>query len=401
MPSHYWAKFWIEILDDPKMGRLPDRLWRRAGECFLLAKEQNEGGYLPSLANMAWRLRLTEGELAADLEALAAEGIEIVQLKPDGRWFVRNSAKRQASASDAERMRRHRNRQRKDQYADERNGYSDDNGDEDVTDTVTTRNTETEAETEAETETDLPGADAPEIFPQTANPQSISNDKTDPGARPDASTGDYLGDVGKHCASGTSWTVPAAAGGRDSYADGPLRAFCGLVGMPLDSLTDKKRGQWVAGLRRVAEQWRIPAGTLADCIAALSESEFGFKAYSTPYQESFVSDVAILIGRALQGEPLIRTKEQANRSPPRGGKVKRREHEPCSDAERQQAWQQHGEQMLIWVQARRDEVPGINVTMLDGRLASDFGLGEQAAQALMEAFLVHEACRLEPVKAPD
>jgi len=182
----------------------------------------------------------------------------------------------------------------------------------------------------------FPGADAPENFPPTDNPDSISNDQPGPGKRGNASTGDYLGDLRQHCAPGASWTVPPEAGGRDSCADGPLKAFCGLVGMPLDSLTDKKRGQWVAELRRAAEQWQIPAEILTTCIEALPESEYAFKAYSTPYQESFKNDLAILIGRALQGESLVRTKKKQGRaSPKRGGG--RREYEPCSDAERQQA----------------------------------------------------------------
>jgi hypothetical protein len=44
MTKRIWVKLYIEILDDPKMGRLTNHLWRRAVELFLLAdKESVEG----------------------------------------------------------------------------------------------------------------------------------------------------------------------------------------------------------------------------------------------------------------------------------------------------------------------------------------------------------------------
>ena len=74
MASYYWAKFYIEILDDPKMGRLPDRLWRRTCELILLAKERAIDGSLPPLHDMAWRLRLPEDGGAAN-KALVVSAI--------------------------------------------------------------------------------------------------------------------------------------------------------------------------------------------------------------------------------------------------------------------------------------------------------------------------------------
>jgi hypothetical protein len=32
--NHRWIKLYLEILDDPKMGKLPDWCWRRAIELF-------------------------------------------------------------------------------------------------------------------------------------------------------------------------------------------------------------------------------------------------------------------------------------------------------------------------------------------------------------------------------
>ena len=37
MASRYWIKLYHEILEDPKMGRLSDRQFRRVIELFLLA----------------------------------------------------------------------------------------------------------------------------------------------------------------------------------------------------------------------------------------------------------------------------------------------------------------------------------------------------------------------------
>ena len=39
MKTRIWIKLYLEILDDPKMDLLPDWLWRRAIELFLLAGE--------------------------------------------------------------------------------------------------------------------------------------------------------------------------------------------------------------------------------------------------------------------------------------------------------------------------------------------------------------------------
>jgi hypothetical protein len=43
----------IEILDDPKMGCLPNHLWRRAVELFLLAGREGNDGALPPIEEMA------------------------------------------------------------------------------------------------------------------------------------------------------------------------------------------------------------------------------------------------------------------------------------------------------------------------------------------------------------
>ena len=124
-----WIKFYTEILHDPKMGRLTDRLWRRVGEIFLLAQEHNAGGYLPELPDMAWTLRTTCDALFEDLEALAAPGLEIVK-RVDGQWFVTNFASRQDADSNAERQKRYRERKQKATY------YGNDNVTNEVTNSI-------------------------------------------------------------------------------------------------------------------------------------------------------------------------------------------------------------------------------------------------------------------------
>lgn len=100
--AYRWFKAYIEFLHDPKMARLPDRLWRRAWEMFGFAREAGGSGELPAVADMAWTLHMGEDELEADLAELAAMPRPIVQRKGDG-WFVTNFAKRQAPETSSER----------------------------------------------------------------------------------------------------------------------------------------------------------------------------------------------------------------------------------------------------------------------------------------------------------
>jgi len=105
--SNYWLKLYIEILDDPKIGPLPDYLWRRWIEILLIAKEHDKGGLLPPVSAMAWRLRADEGRLTKDLRALSQIGV--VTLSEPG-WFIPAFAERQAASPDKERAREYRKR---------------------------------------------------------------------------------------------------------------------------------------------------------------------------------------------------------------------------------------------------------------------------------------------------
>jgi|YNPMSStandDraft_1061717.scaffolds.fasta_scaffold00175_38 hypothetical protein len=113
----YWIKLYHEILDDPKIATLPDRLWRRTIELFLIAGRNGETGELPDVKQMAWILRLKEEELEADLEEIAKTGI-IAYDEEEGYWYVVNFVKRQAPLSNTDRSRRYRESQRKAQYGE-------------------------------------------------------------------------------------------------------------------------------------------------------------------------------------------------------------------------------------------------------------------------------------------
>ena len=116
MPAYYWIKLWIDLLDDYRMASLPDHLWRRAIEMFLLARTGGGDGYLPPIHEVAWKLRISPDTLEADLaeleELTSRDGRHGIIQHIDGAWFVTNFAKRQAGVSDKERQRRKRERDR-------------------------------------------------------------------------------------------------------------------------------------------------------------------------------------------------------------------------------------------------------------------------------------------------
>ena len=108
MSTRFWIKLYIEILDDPKMGRLLNHLWRRAVELFLLAGRQGNDGALPPVEEMAWTLRLMEDKVLEDLHGLAEVGV-VHEAEP-GKWMVTHFAKWQAAVPVDERVRQFRER---------------------------------------------------------------------------------------------------------------------------------------------------------------------------------------------------------------------------------------------------------------------------------------------------
>lgn len=144
MASYYWIKLYHEVLHDPKMGRLSDHLWRRFFELCLIAGETESDGPLPEVADMAWTLRTSPGDLETDLHLLAENGL--VHL--DGEtWIVTKFADRQAAVSSTDRWRKWRDRQRAEEYY-----QTDANGETNASQTI--RLTETDQDTESETDQD-------------------------------------------------------------------------------------------------------------------------------------------------------------------------------------------------------------------------------------------------------
>ena len=74
MTTRFWIKLFFEILDNPKMARLPNHLWIRAVKLFLLAGKEGNDGALPPVEDMAWKLRQSpqaRDKLLEDLQGLA------------------------------------------------------------------------------------------------------------------------------------------------------------------------------------------------------------------------------------------------------------------------------------------------------------------------------------------
>jgi len=141
--ADYWIKWYHEILDDPKMATLPDRLWRRFSELCLLAGKlcPSKSGNLPDTRQIAWMLRMQTDDLQTDLEQLVSVGL--IESIPNG-WFIVNFKKRQSPATSTERVKQYRERKQKGRY------YEDET---DLKRKVTQINRLTETELDTETDT--------------------------------------------------------------------------------------------------------------------------------------------------------------------------------------------------------------------------------------------------------
>ena len=106
MSSKYWIKLYHEIIDDPKMMRMPDEMFAKTIKLFLLAGDHDQDGELPSPEDIAWRLRYDPGDVDVTLRYLERNGI--TSMNSSGTWFISKWAERQGPISGAERVRRHR-----------------------------------------------------------------------------------------------------------------------------------------------------------------------------------------------------------------------------------------------------------------------------------------------------
>ena len=93
-----WVKLYTEMLDDPKIGRLPDAIKWRFVSLVLLAGECDQDGYLSNSSepmtvdDIAWRMRVTRDQCVTELSSLVKVGLldEI-----DGAYLVTKFAERQ------------------------------------------------------------------------------------------------------------------------------------------------------------------------------------------------------------------------------------------------------------------------------------------------------------------
>lgn len=95
-----WVKIYTEVLDDPKIGPLSDRLKWRFTEACLLAGECDASGYLingghaMTLEDVAWRIRTTVEKIKPDYDELMKLGVIVWDEERKG-YLLPNFEKRQ------------------------------------------------------------------------------------------------------------------------------------------------------------------------------------------------------------------------------------------------------------------------------------------------------------------
>jgi hypothetical protein len=104
-----WFRFYHSVLDDPKVQRLPDRLFKAWVNLLCLASRS--GGSLPAAGDIAFALRVTKAEACKIVTALVGATL----IDRDGETFrIHNWDRRQfqSDGNGAERSRRFRARHR-------------------------------------------------------------------------------------------------------------------------------------------------------------------------------------------------------------------------------------------------------------------------------------------------
>jgi len=140
----HWFRVYDTMVDDPKVQRLSAEAFKGLVNLWCLASQN--GGSLPPVSDIAFKLRLTEAKASAMLETLAAAGLldrDETGTRPHN-WDGRQYKSDVTDPTAARRMRRYRDRNK--ERNDDRN-----------TDRNTDRNGETTLiRPDTETETDIP-----------------------------------------------------------------------------------------------------------------------------------------------------------------------------------------------------------------------------------------------------
>lgn len=106
----FWIKSHSAILENVTLATLPDNLWRRYQELKHLLAHDATSGELPTVNEIAFRLRVLESQLSEELNELEGRGL-IIQ---EGINFILpNFCEEQAADSDAIRKRRQREKEQR------------------------------------------------------------------------------------------------------------------------------------------------------------------------------------------------------------------------------------------------------------------------------------------------
>ena len=145
-----WFRVYDESVDDPKLQMLSDKQHRFLFNCWCMASKN--GGYIPPVPEIAWRLRLPESKVAA----LIADLHERNLLEREADTFTPHNWSNRQFDSDVStgRVRAFRERQRNSQGT-----YTE--LDETVSATVSETAPDTDTETETDTYTENPQTPAP------------------------------------------------------------------------------------------------------------------------------------------------------------------------------------------------------------------------------------------------
>ena len=107
--NRHWIKLWLDSLDDARLATLKDPEWRLAVECFMVAGENSNEGQLPSLKELAWRLRRDLVQMEAMLDVLVIAGL--IEKKRNV-YTVAKFSKRQSAVTNTQRQAAHKKAKR-------------------------------------------------------------------------------------------------------------------------------------------------------------------------------------------------------------------------------------------------------------------------------------------------
>lgn len=100
-----WFRFYTEVLDDPKVQRLPPHLFKTWVNLLCLAGATD--GVFPTIDDISFRLRMSTHDVEQQLDELILAGL--IDIKPDGKLTPHNWSSRQfVSDNSTERVRKHR-----------------------------------------------------------------------------------------------------------------------------------------------------------------------------------------------------------------------------------------------------------------------------------------------------